>query len=215
MLRRPRRQGRRRILKVLDRELDGRVPGERRAAGEHLVEHDADAVHVGGGGAHAGARLLGRHVARRADDRGRPPVAAALGQPRHPEVRDLDPAVGRDQDVGRLDVAVDQPAGVRRRQRLRELLGDPARLRHRWPAAAQAACQALALDQLGHVVEALGRGADVEDLHDPGVADRSQELGLALEAPHPVGILGPPRLDHLDRHLPRQTAVAAPVDAAE
>ena len=203
-------------LHVLERDLDRRLTAERRAPGEHLVEHDAGAVHVGGGRHRQPARLLGRHVARRADNRGGPAVGAALGQARDPEIADLDPASVRDEDVGGLDVAVHDVLGVRVLERAAQLLGHLAGLPGGERAAAlQARRQALALDQLGDEVQALLGLPDVEDLHDPRIADARQELRLALEALGSVGILGPPRLDHLDRDGACQPPVVAAIHPAE
>ena len=67
--------------------------------------------------------------------------------------------------------------------------------------------EALAVDQLGDVVGTLLGVADVEDLHDPGVVDAREQLRLALEALDPRAVLGPPRLDHLDRDSAREAPV--------
>ena len=56
---------------------------------------------------------------------------------------------------------------------------------------------------------------DVEDLDDARVAHASEQLGFALEALRAVGILGPPRLDHLDRDRARQPPVVPAINAAE
>jgi hypothetical protein len=53
------------------------------------------------------------------------------------------------------------------------------------------------------------------DLDDVGIIDSRRQLGLALESPGPVRILGPPWLDYLDRDLARQAAVPPSVDAPE
>ena len=111
---------------MLQRDLDRGLATEGRASGEHLVEHDAGAVDVGGGRHRLPARLLGRHVPRRADDRGGAAVGAALGQPGDPEIADLDPASIGDEDVGRLDVTVHDVFGVRVLERAAEMLGDLA-----------------------------------------------------------------------------------------
>jgi hypothetical protein len=136
-------------------------------------------------------------------------------QPGDAEVAHLHPPIGRQQDVGRLDVAMHDPLGVRPGQGPAKLGGDAAGLPRRQRPAPQAAGQVLALDELGDVVETLGGMADVVDLDDARVADPRQHLGLAFERRHPLGVLGPPWLDHLDRHRPRQPAVQALVDAPE
>ena len=113
--RRPRRVG-----EMLHRDLDRRLAAERRLAGEHLVEDDADRVEVGAlvdGGA---ARLLGREVLRRPDDR------AGLGHLAHArardaEVRDLEAPVRVGHHVVRLDVPVDDALAVREAERREHL----------------------------------------------------------------------------------------------
>ena len=49
----------------------------------------------------------------------------------------------------------------------------------------------------------------------PGSDTRGQHPGLAREGVHPLGVLRPPRLDHLDGDGAVQTPVAPLVDAAE
>ena len=82
-------------------------------------------------------------------------------------------------------------------------------------AALQPRRQALALDELGDEVQALLGLPDVEYLDDAGIADAREQLRLALEALGPVGVLGPPRLDHLDRDWARQPPVVAAIHPAE
>ena len=99
-----------------DDRLRGRS-GERRLAGEHLVEHAAQGVDVGAGGDLALAhRLLGAHVVRRAERHaglGHPVPAGLAGGERDAEVGHQRAPVVQ-QDVLRLDVAVDHavPVGV-------------------------------------------------------------------------------------------------------
>ena len=117
---------RRRDRMLVEQALRGRA-GERRLAGEHLVEHAGQAVEVAppievrlAGG------LLRAHVRRRADRHARSASALAAGG----ADRLRDPEVGHDgvaaleQDVLRLDVAVDRRRGrgrssARRRPRAR------------------------------------------------------------------------------------------------
>src|SRR6202042_3144375 len=97
-----------------------------------------------------------------------------------------------------------------------QLLDDLARFRcGDRTAALQPSREALALDELGNEVQALFGVADVEDLHDARIAHAGEQLGLAFEALRAVGVLGPPRLDHLDRDRAREPPVVPAVDAAE
>ena len=111
-------QSRRRDRLLLDHLHDG-VKGaraeERRPADEHLVEHRPERIDVGGGAEvlQFPPRLLRRHVARRPHDRAvfclaRIPLEL-LGQP---EVGDLRHPVGGEEDVGRLEIAVEDAVVV-------------------------------------------------------------------------------------------------------
>ena len=105
-------------------------PGEGAAPGQHLVQHAAQREDIAGRLGGLAPRLLRRHVTKRAEDgAGRiaamrapepSPVAGTEGDPREAEVEDLDPAVAGEEDVLRLEVAVDDALGVRRRQAVRE-----------------------------------------------------------------------------------------------
>src|SRR4029453_7394116 len=87
-------------------------------AGEHLVEHAAERVDVGPPVDRRGLDLLGGDVVGGADPRAGPGQAAGraepLGEPGVGQVDVASFALAAEQDVGRLDVAVHQPAVVRR-----------------------------------------------------------------------------------------------------
>ncbi len=98
-----------------------RVGGERPASRQHLVEHRAEREDVRPRGYGSPFGLLGRHVGRRAHDEAWTRVEAghgvlgltALDELRQAEVEDLGAAVAGYQDVGWLDVAMDDAASVR------------------------------------------------------------------------------------------------------
>ena len=156
------------LVHVLVGDLDGGLTGVRLLAGEHLVEHGAAGVDVGAG---VGALVdddLGREVGDGADQR-----AAGGGRGRadgagQAEVGDLDVAVGCDQHVLGLDVAVDE-VRPRGRRTGRRAPGPGARAprvgRHRRLVAhevAQGAAGHVLHDEVGDLaVRAL-----VEDRHD-------------------------------------------------
>ena len=92
-------------------------------AAERLVEHEAERVEVRGRGRAAALGLLGRHVGERADDvagRGQRVVAGDAGDAEVGQLGDDARRLGRlgDQDVAGLDVAVDDAARVRVRERV-------------------------------------------------------------------------------------------------
>ena len=82
-------------------------------AGEHLVEDHAQGVEVAPGVYGFAQRLLGRHVARRAQNEARLGDRGVGGGARYPEVRDLHVARRGQEDVVGFYVAVDHPAPVR------------------------------------------------------------------------------------------------------
>uniref|UniRef100_A0A8R7UZJ4 Uncharacterized protein n=1 Tax=Triticum urartu TaxID=4572 RepID=A0A8R7UZJ4_TRIUA len=85
------------------------------AAGDELQEHHAEAVDVGLDGEAAGERVVGRAVAQGAHHaRGHVGVVAGGPDPGQPQVGQLGGEVVGQEDVGRLQVAVDH----RRRHRL-------------------------------------------------------------------------------------------------
>ncbi len=112
---------------------------ERDAAGERLIEHHAHGIPIGGRGERLRLRLLGRHEGERPRDLpmaalesggGRPVLvrsvrilaARASALERESKVADDDASFGgRDEDVGRLQVAVQQVRSVQRLQAFAEL----------------------------------------------------------------------------------------------
>ena len=111
---------------VLHRDLHRRVARERDLGGQELVEDDAGRVEVGRLVDGRPARLLGREVLRGPDDRALLRHLARAG-PGDPEVGHLDDALGVDDDVVRLDVAMDDAVPVRVAERGEDL----ARVRDR------------------------------------------------------------------------------------
>ena len=136
--------------------------GERRLAGQHLVQHGGERVDVGARVERLVARrLLGAHVGRRPDHEpgvGQLLVARALQRPSDAEVGDQRVAVPREQQVLGLDVPVDHAVLVGVLQRLRRLARDPERVLHReLPLAPEPVAQALALDERHGEPELPGR----------------------------------------------------------
>ena len=95
-----------------------RVPVPRWPSAQRLVEHEPEGVHVGAGIHRPALDLLGRQVLGGAEDQARPGELAGVGaglveRLGHAEVGDerpgraVDQVVLGEQDVGRLDVAVD------------------------------------------------------------------------------------------------------------
>ena len=183
---------------------------ERWRAGRASVEDASEAEQVAPGVDREPLGLLGGHVGRRAEDGpGRGQVLEVALGPGEAEVEDPDPAPGGfEPDVGRLDVAVDQPARVGRRQPLGDLAADPERLVDRRSAlATEPGVERLPLEQ-GHGDE--GDPAvltDVVDGDDVVVIQGRDRLGLA-EEPEPVrGDRRQGRPHRLERDRPPELGV--------
>ena len=160
--------------------------GEGRLAGQHLVRHGAERVDVAAGAdlpvAH---RLLGRHVRRRAERHpglGHPVAAGLLHGEGDAEVGDQGGPV-LEQDVLRLDVAVDHALAVGVVQRGRDLPRQPQGLVHReLLLPGQPRPQRFAGD-VGHdVVEQSVGLARVDQAEDVRVLEVGGDLDLAEEA---------------------------------
>ena len=145
-------RGRRRRRDLEERAHHGaHVVVRRRHLGE-LDRGDAERPHVGRV-AVAGVRRddLGREPVRRADDR-HPPRHRRRELRRDAEVAELERAVGREEEVGRLDVAVQQPPRVEVAERLerRAARGADLHLAERRAAVPHHVEQRAAFAQLGH-----------------------------------------------------------------
>ena len=140
-----------------DRHGRGRV--ERDDARQHFVEHDPQAVDVGPGVEFLAQALLWGHVVRRTDHApGLRQVVqdAQVPQPRDPEVQHLHAGSGtreRDDDVVRLDVAMDDVLLVRRVQRTADLRENLRyRRRGQRPVLLDEAPEGVTLHQFHHEV---------------------------------------------------------------
>ncbi len=96
-------------------------------------------------------------------------LGSALNQFGQAEVQDLDPPVFREEQILRLEVAMNDPFFVGRGQAMCDLQGVIQSLAYRERSAAQALPQCLSLQQLGdHVRRALAR-ANVEYRQNVGM----------------------------------------------
>ena len=188
-------------------DLDRRLAVARPAPGERLVTDRRERVDVDRRPGLAALELLGRHVGGGAQHRAAAGDARAVGRRRDAEVDELRDRVVAQQHVGRLDVAVDHPVGVRVVERSAELA------RHaRHPPRAQRAVAQRGRERLtGHVLHddqhALVVDRGVVDRHEVRVVQRRAELRLAHEALLDVSrAVG---MQPLDRHLAVETFVLA------
>ena len=126
-----------RLAEVLGDEVGAE---ERRPARERLEQRHAERVEVGGEPDRRAGDLLGRHVRERADEAAGLRLAE-VDEVGAAEVAELGVAGDVEEDVGRLDVAVDDAALVRGVQRRQQVERQPPRGRaaKRPPAASRSA----------------------------------------------------------------------------
>ncbi len=188
---------------------------ERPAAGRELEQHAADAEEVAAAVDLLPLHLLGRHVV------GRPHHVAGAGHRRgghvrHAEVHDLHRAVFLDEDVGGLDVAVDDArlVGVREPGQHLHDHRDLALERHR-RRLAHGLLEVLALQEL-HRDEgrAVGVVAQVEDHHHVRVGHLGDRAGLALETGLQLGVVGDLGDHDLEGHVAVEHGVVGQVHLA-
>ena len=146
--------------------------------------------------------LLGGQESGRTEERARRRELGALERLGDAEVDDAW-AVRAEQDVGRLEVAVDEARGVDRDERLGESGGEPA-----YGGLGQGAVlgdrllQAGAGDVLRREPGPVGVGVGVDDRGGPEPADRAGHLDLAAEALAEIRVVGQLGPRHLHRDRP-------------
>ncbi len=164
-------------------------------AGEAEEEHGAEGVDVAAdveGG--VGEDLFRGHVEGAADDRALHGEhgAVLLGRARDAEVGEFGGAVGADEDVRRLDVAVDELDAVGLGEAVDDLVEDGKGERFGQPGARlDHVAQVAAVDVFqDHEQAAVGGDAVVQAAHHVGVAELLRDAGFAFEAAHVFGGLG-------------------------
>ena len=211
-------EGREGGVEVLVDDREDRGPLERRHRREHLVEDAPERVDVGPEVHPEPAGLLGGEVGRRPDEKAvagerKIPVTRAANRLGETEVGHVDPALRVDQDVGRLDVPVDDsllPGGLERVDDLRE---DRHGLRERKRAfAAEPVGEGLALHQLHDEVGAPVGLPERVQADDPRVLHACQGPGFAEKPRLPLASTREPVPHELDRDPPPQRDVLGEED---
>ena len=195
--------------------VEDRRGAERRAPGQELVEDASQRIDVG---ARADLLdlplgLLGRHVAGRAQDRARLGLPGVVFEPLHqPEVADLGLAACGQEDVGRLQIAMDDAAAVGVFHAVGQRSHQPGRLARRLRRAVDLLGQAAAGDVFEREEGLAVVFADLVDLDDVGMLQLGHGHGLAAEPRQVGGAVMSPARDHLERDDSLQPALAGLVD---
>jgi len=203
-----------------------RAPAKRPRSGQALVQHAAERPDVRAPIHGLAARLLGTHVGRRAENQsllrheeavrfggrraflGRP-GANRLGEP---EVEDLDDPVGRDADVGRLEVAVHHARLVRRLEPLGDLPAHVDRFVHGQRSARNSSRQVLPRHELEREEANVVLLVDAVDPGDVRMIERGERLGFSFEAPEPLFVVGQLLGQHLDRNFAIEPRIPRSID---
>ena len=161
---------------------------ERRTAREHLEQKRARRKEIGAGVDGIAGHLFGGHVPRC------PQSDSCAGQlclghrrlrqlgPREAEVEELH-AMRRDEHVRRLEIAVDDAAGVQRRERRENPEADGHCLSHAHRSATEALRQRLALEELHGDEQLAAFLADFIDLTDVRMIDARGRSRFPPEPP--------------------------------
>ena len=187
------------------------------AAAEHLVQDHSETVDVGAtvDPVRRADNLLGRHVRRGAGDDSEFGAACPRLVEAEPEIHEDGAAVRRNDDVRRLDVAVDDEPGVGVGQGVGHGRRDPGRLRPGRAVLPQPLAEVGAVEEVRDDVDLSPLQADVVDRHDAGVAQPCEPAGL-LEESLGLGVrhVGA-AVEDFDRHRPIELRVVAEVYRAE
>ncbi len=192
---------------------DGGVGHEWEPAGQALVGHHPERVHVGGRADRPAGHLLGGEVAGRTEDvadRGEPVGRDDAGDA---EVGEHEPAVRAQQEVSGLDVTVHDPAAVGLVQGAGGLGDERHRLgRREWPGPAEHGVQWLPRYELHHDVRDAPGLPVVVHLHDVRVAEGRHGPGLGSETLGKTGVARQIGEQHFDRDRAAEHLVVSPPD---
>jgi hypothetical protein len=203
-------------MTVHDQLLGRRRPVEQRASREKKEAGRSQAVNIGPDvDVVAVDRLFGREVVDRSQEHPAVvelghPVALVEKEPGQAQVEELDRPRTVEEQVARLDIAVDHPhlEGVLEPVgRLANAVGGSGD-RHR-PGGSDHAVQVVAVDVFGdQEVETVGR-VEVVDRHDVGMSKPGRSSGLSMESSQRRGVFRLRGRQHLQRHQPLHRDVFA------
>ena len=173
----------------------------------------------------AACRLLGRHVARRADDDARCRglrqrrqlgivTRSASHRLRKTEVQDLDQAVVRHHQIVGLQIAVDDTRSVGLAEPVADLGGNGDRLRDGERAVLEERPQRSPLDELHRDIGGALVLGDVVNGDDVGMVQSRRAAGFTLESLQALGVGGEIAGKNLDGNVPAELSVPGPVNLA-
>ncbi len=183
---------------------------------DHLIEHNTQAEDIGPGVDAVGfaASLLGAHVGRGAGETAS--LARPLAAQGQAKIAQVGPPSGIEQDIGRFDVAVDQPVPVGAIERVGNGDSDPHRLPEVKRLALDAQLQIAAANPLGDDVAApVGSPPGVVDRNHSRVVEPRQGSRFGEEGRHAFRLGVRRNLRDLHGHIPGKLAVPGQVNAAE
>jgi hypothetical protein len=123
--------------------------------------------------------------------------------------------LGVKQDVGRLEVAVDDAVGVRIMDGTRHLFDQPGRFARRHWLPAKLSIQATTIHEIHHNVRLfsiLASVAEVMDWYDVRMVQAGNGFGFTAKARQKLPAIQPIRLNHLDSHQAVEVDLASLVD---
>ncbi len=208
------RGARRRLVQHLHRHCQ-HVAAERPLARQQLEQHDAGGVEVGSRICCLAADLFGRHVAWRAQYQAGSSLLCRLDAG-DAEITQLQAAGARDEDVGRLDVAMNNALVVRVGQGIKQFANQAQTILGREDKALiKILLQLLAIDEFHHQVAGAGFFAVIEQADDMGMVELARRTGFDQKAASLFGGLIVSKVqtaDRLDRNTAFDDAVHALVD---
>ena len=161
------------------------LAGEGDLAGEHLVEADTQTVDIALAGHSPSLGLLRAHIIGGADYAACDRKARGLYVLGDAEVGEFDVACGVGHNVGRLDIAVDDPLGMGILERVCNRTSHIERVGHTELASqAEALFKRRAVHIFHYVILVEAFPADVENLDYAWVLERPQRLDFPAEALH-------------------------------
>ena len=205
------------LAQTLEQRAERRLGHERQAPGDHLEQHDAERVEVRARVDRLAERLLGREVFERAENRlvGGGAGLVAVEVERQAEVGELHLVVRGQQEIPRLDVAMQDAEGVQGRESFERLRRPLHGVRDRQRACRriqrQAIAERAAVDDLHGQEDRLAGLFDVEDPHDARMDDIAGDRGLAAQAQERP-LREPVVAQDLERDFAPQGAIEGAVD---